>query len=283
MIADFLERIIDAQAGWATPFGDWLHGLVGAIFNRMVPVRDFLNGTWIGHPLHALLTDAPIGMVTLAIIFEILGLEVASDVSLLIGVLAMLAAALAGYADFADTDGRRRVRATVHSTLMVISLILFVIALLLRYADAGRALPLLLVVIGFVILAFAAHVGGLVVYALGNMVDRHAFRSTGTKWGPLEVSGELVENTPVKANFGVQALVLVRQGERIYALHNECAHAGGPLSGGTLVDGCIQCPWHGSRFRLSDGQARRGPTAYDQPTYEVRATEAGGWEARRAS
>jgi nitrite reductase/ring-hydroxylating ferredoxin subunit len=64
-------------------------------------------------------------------------------------------------------------------------------------------------------------------------------------------------------------------------MHNVCAHAGGPLAEGTLVDGCIECPWHGSRFRLTDGRARRGPTVYDQPSYEVRAAEAGGYEVRR--
>jgi nitrite reductase/ring-hydroxylating ferredoxin subunit len=87
----------------------------------------------------------------------------------------------------------------------------------------------------------------------------------------------------VRAKFGLQNLVLMRQGDRILALHEQCAHAGGPLSQGTLVDGCIECPWHGSRFRLADGRAMRGPTVYDQPAYEVRAAETGGYEARRIS
>jgi nitrite reductase/ring-hydroxylating ferredoxin subunit len=60
-----------------------------------------------------------------------------------------------------------------------------------------------------------------------------------------------------------------------------CAHAGGPLDKGALVDGCVECPWHGSRFRLADGQLRRGPAVYDQPAFEVRETAEGGLEARR--
>ena len=124
------------------------------------------------------------------------------------------------------------------------------------------------------------------VYALGNMVSRHAFRGAGTKWIRLEVDGgvepdALPEATPTKAKLGINTLVLVRVGSTIHALHDTCAHAGGPLSGGTVVDGCIECPWHGSRFRLDDGHLRRGPTVYDQPVYEVRRGEA-GWEARRA-
>jgi nitrite reductase/ring-hydroxylating ferredoxin subunit len=75
--------------------------------------------------------------------------------------------------------------------------------------------------------------------------------------------------------------VLVRQGEKILALHAVCAHAGGPLNEGKLVDGVIECPWHFSRYRLTDGQVVRGPSVYHQPAYEVRAKEGGGWEARR--
>ena len=59
------------------------------------------------------------------------------------------------------------------------------------------------------------------------------------------------------------------------------AHAGGPLHEGVVVDGCVECPWHASRFRLTDGLARRGPTVYDQPAYEIRTAEAGGYEVRR--
>jgi nitrite reductase/ring-hydroxylating ferredoxin subunit len=80
---------------------------------------------------------------------------------------------------------------------------------------------------------------------------------------------------------GANTLILFRTGESVLALHETCAHAGGPLSEGTIVDGCIQCPWHGSRFRLADGHVARGPAMYDQPAYETRRTET-GWEVRRA-
>src|SRR5439155_16308537 len=130
-----------------------------------------------------------------------------------------------------------------------------------------------------------AYVGGDVVYVLGNMVSRHAFRGAGTKWIALEPAetegGDIPEGRPIKAKLGINALVLVRQGERILALHETCAHAGGPLSEGTLMDGTIQCPWHGSRYRLENGHLVSGPSVYDQPAYEVRARDGGGWEARR--
>ncbi len=135
-------------------------------------------------------------------------------------------------------------------------------------------------------LSAGAYVGGDVVYVFGNMVSRHAFRGGGTKWIALEPSetepdGNIPEGRLVKAKLGINTLVLVRDGSTVLALHDQCAHAGGPLSSGTLEDGCVVCPFHASRFRLVDGRATRGPTVYDQPSYEIRRTDAGAWEGRR--
>jgi nitrite reductase/ring-hydroxylating ferredoxin subunit len=118
------------------------------------------------------------------------------------------------------------------------------------------------------------------------MVSRHAFRGAGTKWIALEPAeadgGEIPEGKLVKAKLGINTLVLVRQGEKILALHDTCAHAGGPLNEGKLLDGpVVECPWHSSRYRMADGLVVQGPSVYDQPAYEVRRREGGGWEARR--
>ncbi|TMD31842.1 MAG: Rieske (2Fe-2S) protein [Chloroflexi bacterium] len=207
--------------------------------------------------------------------------------TLVLGVLSMAAAALAGLADYTDTDGTARTRATLHATLMVVALVVYLVSLVLRAAGpADRALPVALSIVGFLVIAAAAYVGGEVAYVFGNMVNRHAWRGAGAKWLSLELpgdlpGGEIPEATPTKAKLGINTLVLVRQGEAIFALHEQCAHAGGPLSQGAIVDGCIECPWHGSRFLLANGHMRRGPALYDQPAYEVRRSEA-GWEARRS-
>lgn len=280
MIGRLMTRLLDAQAPWAKPFGDAVHDVLHAVFHRVAPVRDFLNGRWLGHPLHALLTDVPIGVLTLVILLDILGQPAAADVALTFGVLTLLGAALAGLADYSDTDGAARVRATVHGTLMTVALVLYLVSLALRAGGSERAVPIAVSIVAYLILATGAFIGGDVVYVMGNMVDRHAWRPAGAKWARLEVD-EVPEGQPVRARLGLQSLVLVRHGDAIRALHDQCAHAGGPLSQGTLVDGCIECPWHGSRFRLSDGHAVRGPTVYDQPVYEVRTAEAGGYEARR--
>ncbi len=292
MLARFLIRTMDAQAVWTRPLGDLSHRFLHWLFHKMPAVRDLLNGRWLGHPLHAVLTDAPIGILFLVIVFDVVGQPVAAVWSLAVGVLAMLAAALAGSADYADTDGRARERATLHATLMVLALVLYLISLVLRLGGGGALDPVpatasWLSVASFLFLSAGAYVGGDVVYMLGNMVNRHAFRGAGTKWIALEPAemedGKIPEGRPIKAKLGINQLVLVRQGEAILALHDTCAHAGGPLNEGKLVDGTIECPWHYSRYRPENGHVVGGPSVYDQPAYEVRAKDGGGWEARRQS
>jgi nitrite reductase/ring-hydroxylating ferredoxin subunit/uncharacterized membrane protein len=287
-MAHLFARLVAAQDRWAKPFGEFNHRWLTALFRPIRPLKDFLNGTWLGHPLHSVLTDAPIGIFVAVIVLDVLDQRIAADVTLVLGVLAMAAAAVAGLADYTDTDETPRTRATLHATLMVVALLVYLASLAVRASGpADRVVPIALSIVGFLIVSAGAYVGGEVAYVFGNMINRHAWRGAGTKWLPLELpdSGqppELPEGTPTKVRLGINNLVLIRQGETIFALHDQCAHAGGPLSEGSIVDGCIECPWHGSRYRLADGHLRRGPSVYDQPTYEVRRGES-GWEARRSS
>jgi nitrite reductase/ring-hydroxylating ferredoxin subunit/uncharacterized membrane protein len=288
MLARVLLRAIDAQSVWTRPLGDLSHRFLHWFFHRAPALRDLLNGRWLGHPLHAVLTDAPIGILFLVIVFDVLGMPEAAAWSLGAGILAMTAAAISGVADYADTDGRARERATLHSTLMTVALLGYLLSFAIRLgADPAVSTPAILVsIVSFVVLSAGAYVGGDVVYVLGNMVSRHAFRGAGAKWIALEPAevmpdGRIPEGRPVKARLGINPLVLVAQGGRILALHDTCAHAGGPLSEGPLVDGQIECPWHQSRYRLENGHVTQGPSVYDQPAYEVRPREGGGWEGRR--
>jgi nitrite reductase/ring-hydroxylating ferredoxin subunit/uncharacterized membrane protein len=285
-MARFLTRLIDAQAFWARPFGDFNQRWLSALFHRMWTIKDLLHGRWLGHPFHSASTDLPIGVLTLVVVFDVLGQPGAADVALIAGVLLMLLSALSGAADYSDTDGTARIRATVHSTLMVVALVVYIVSLAMRLGSPDvRTVPIVLSVVGYLLLLAGAYVGGDVAYVLGNMVNRHAFRAGGTKWVALDLGDarDIPEGALFKAKAGANNLVIVRTGDTILALHETCAHAGGPLAEGKIVDGQVECPWHGSRYRLADGHATRGPTVYDQPRYEVRRAESGrGWEARRA-
>jgi len=286
MIGRLVTRLVDAQAGWARPFGDFNHRWLSALFRPIRPVKDFFNGTWLGHPVHAAVTDVPIGALTVALILDVIGQPVGADVALLIGVLSMLGAAVVGLADYTDTDGTARMRATVHATVMIVALVFFAISLVIRAGNpTDRTIAFALLVIGYLVIALGAAIGGDLVYLIGTHVNRHAWRGAGAKWVAVDLGGllDIPEGGPTKLKAGINDLVVVRNGDQILALHAQCAHAGGPLAEGELVKDQIQCPWHGSRFHLANGHVARGPAMYSQPAYELRRTDAGGWEARRAA
>ena len=286
-MARLLARLVALNDVWARPFGDFNHRWVSALFRPVRPLKDLLNGRWLGHPLHAATTDLPIGLLLGTVILDLLGQPAAADIVLVATIVTMLLAALAGFADYADTDGTAQTRATLHATVMVVALLLLIVSALIRAGGpVDRAVPIALSIVGFLLVTAGAFVGGDVAYVFGNMVSRHAFRGAGSKWIRLDTGdvtdlATLPEATPTKMKAGINDLVVVRTGDTVQALHAVCAHAGGPLAEGTVVDGCVECPWHGSRFRLSDGLARQGPTVYDQPSYEIRGAEGGGYEVRR--
>jgi hypothetical protein len=78
MFGRLLIRLVDAQTFWAEPFGGFVQRILKAIFGPIPAVKSFLNGTWLGHPIHAALTDGPIGVLGMVVLFDILGLGLAA-------------------------------------------------------------------------------------------------------------------------------------------------------------------------------------------------------------
>jgi nitrite reductase/ring-hydroxylating ferredoxin subunit/DMSO/TMAO reductase YedYZ heme-binding membrane subunit len=66
-----------------------------------------------------------------------------------------------------------------------------------------------------------------------------------------------------------ETVAIFRDGARIAAVSNLCAHQNGPLGEGRVIDGCITCPWHGFQYRLEDGCAPP-PFTEKLATYAVR-------------
>jgi nitrite reductase/ring-hydroxylating ferredoxin subunit len=282
MLARLFIRLIDVNGRWAQPLGDFYIRILRPVLRSVWPLKDFLNGKWLGHSLHSAITDFAIGALLSVSVLDLLGFAPAADALLILGVLAMVAAALAGIADYTDTDGQARMRATVHNTVMILTLVVYVVSLVLRLgAPVDRTPAVVTGLIAAVLLTVGAYVGGEVVFALGNMINRHAWEGGATDWVSLDLSG-VGEASPSRVMAGDHPLLVVRYGDTVYAMDEVCAHAGAPLSEGKILDGQIQCPWHGSRYALSTGYKQRGPTTFDQPAYEVRRTETGGFEARLA-
>jgi nitrite reductase/ring-hydroxylating ferredoxin subunit len=129
--------------------------------------------------------------------------------------------------------------------------------------------------------AAAAYLGGDMVYR-----DQAGVSHTRPVWKPLKYApvlpdAELAEGELRRVEVGERRIVLARQDGRVYALDERCSHLGGPLADGKLEDGCIQCPWHGSRFALEDGHPVDGPATVAQPCFETRV-RSGKIEVRAA-
>jgi len=94
--------------------------------------------------------------------------------------------------------------------------------------------------------------------------------SAGGSWidvGPIESIDESRAKT-VCAPGGERIAVFKHQG-RVSAISNVCAHQGGPLGEGQVIDGCVTCPWHGWQYRAEDG-CSPPPFKEKVATYEVR-------------
>ncbi|MCD9197870.1 non-heme iron oxygenase ferredoxin subunit [Aeromicrobium wangtongii] len=66
-----------------------------------------------------------------------------------------------------------------------------------------------------------------------------------------------------------QEIALVRDGDDVYAIRDECSHASIPLSEGE-VEGCeIECWLHGSRFDVRTGKPLNLPATEPVPTYST--------------
>ena len=68
---------------------------------------------------------------------------------------------------------------------------------------------------------------------------------------------------------GAERIAVVRHGDQVSAIHGVCAHQGGPLYEGKVIDGALTCPWHGWQYRPGDGCA---PPPFTEriPTYAIR-------------
>ena len=85
---------------------------------------------------------------------------------------------------------------------------------------------------------------------------------------------ELPDRKPVKVNPEGLSVLVVRDGDRLFAIGDRCTHQGAPLHGGSVrfagSPATVQCPVHGSVFGLSDGRVLRGPATAPVPAYDVR-------------
>ena len=262
-----------------------LAGAIQKIMNKLFLdsplhlLKNFLNGTWLGHPLHPLLTDVVVGGWTIAILLDLLALTfgvqnlgLASGISSGLGVLAALGAIAAGFMDWMDVDSPELAVGITHAIINIAATILFAISFFVLWANQwiiGWA-DFVPAVLGYLTVTVGAYIGGSLVFRQGVMVNRNAYRAGPKKFVAVLPMSDLRENTPKRVDASGRPVLLVRRVEEVYAIGAICSHYGALLEEGKLKDGAIECPWHSSRFCLADGRVQAGPATAPVPAYEVR-------------
>lgn len=235
--------------------------------------RDVLRGTWLGHPLHPSLVQVPVGAWSSAAVLDLVpGQRRAATVLVAVGLAGVLPAALAGWVDWSEQHERQLRVGVVHAGANATGVLLYSGSLLARLRGRhgiGKAL-------GF---------AGLTIVSVGGVLGGHlAFRQAAGAnhaedvphlvepgWHRIGQLSAFETGRPERRTVnGVPVLVVRESDDTVRVLADACSHLSGPLSQGKVEDGCVQCPWHGSRFRLADGTVAQGPAVSPQPVFEAR-------------
>jgi nitrite reductase/ring-hydroxylating ferredoxin subunit/uncharacterized membrane protein len=270
-----------AEQEWLDPASEALRSAITDVFQGETgrTVKDLLNGVWLGHPLHPVITDIPVGAWTMAEVFDALDAatgdgryEDAARVCINAGLLGAAGAAVTGLTDWSDTGKSDRRMGLVHAMLNVTATSLFLTSALLR---RGRRTPAAtrMSAAGYAFAMAGAYLGGALVYKRRIGTD-HAVQGDAPEGFVRTIRfDEIADGDKRKVRIGEADVVLVRQGDSICALAERCAHLGGPLSEGEVRDGTIICPWHESTYQVSNGHVVHGPSTYDQPCYATRVSD----------
>lgn len=243
-------------------------------------IKNFLHGTWLGHPLHPVITDVPIGAWTAAAVLD--GLELCgqrkfapgADAAVAIGLVGALGAAVTGLTDWTGTTQKKRKIGLMHGLMSLSATALYATSYVLRQRRGSRGTAIGLSMVGYGVVSASAYLGGHLVYAEQVGVDHTATSVEYPKeFVAVLPDAELAENTMRRVEAGEVAVLLARKNGEIFAIAHTCSHLGGPLSEGTLLPDCsVRCPWHGSVFSLEDGRVLAGPATEPQPKFDVRVS-----------
>nr|HET6903158.1 Rieske 2Fe-2S domain-containing protein [Ktedonobacteraceae bacterium] len=271
----------------SNPFQSWLLKLFGQPGEPNRKIKNMLNGTWLGHAIHPMLTDIPLGAWTGTTLLDIAALagenkdiENSADLTLVLGLLGAGGAAVTGITDWSDLDGTDRRVGMMHGLLNGSITVMYLVSLIMRRTGQRRA-GVALSTLGYLTSLFSAYLGGEMVFAKGVGVNHVAWEGGSDDYVSVMPANDLPAGKLTRVDVAGIPAVLLKEGKAIYAIAATCSHLGGPLDEGSIRDGnIVQCPWHGSCFRMTDGSVVDGPAVYAQPTFSVRVRN-GNIELRR--
>jgi nitrite reductase/ring-hydroxylating ferredoxin subunit/uncharacterized membrane protein len=249
------------------------------------PIKDALSGTWLGHAVHPMLTDVVVGSFTAASLLDLLAPGDdgrGSERLIALGLTAYLPTAAAGVNDWADSeavDATVRRAGLVHATFNLVGATFYTASLGAR-RRGSRGRGAVLGFAGMAVMSAGGYLGGHLSLSKGVGPDQTVFDPGPTDWTVAADATVLPEGRPTRVVVDDTPVLLLRDGELIYAIHDRCSHRGCSLSEGSVEGSEIVCSCHGSRFDLLGGAVRGGPATSAQPSFQVRVQD-GRVEVRR--
>ena len=242
-------------------------------------VKNVLDGTIVGHPLHPVLTDVPVGGWTVTALLDTLevfgrpDVAFAADASLLLGLGGAVAAVVTGYADWSDTKDEPRTLGMAHAMLNAGATAAYVASFALRRAG-NRGAGIATAFAGYGLMSLAAYLGGELSYDYGIGMKHTAEPLTPpADFIDACAFADVADGTMKRVEAGGLPVLLYRAGDDVHAVAAICTHRGAPLDTGSLEGDCVRCPWHASVFAFADGSVREGPASFPLAQYETQVTE----------
>src|SRR5437868_8308653 len=166
-MSDELSVDLIERQEWLEPVESGLQRAVGGTFDSAGTagrkIRNFLHGVWLGHPLHPVLTDIPVGAWTAALILDLVDERDGADLAVKVGLAGAVGSAVTGLTDWQATDGSARRIGLVHGLLNVAAATLYTLSLVKR-KQRDRSAGETLAAIGYAVAFASAYLGGHLVY-----------------------------------------------------------------------------------------------------------------------
>jgi nitrite reductase/ring-hydroxylating ferredoxin subunit/uncharacterized membrane protein len=287
---ELVTRLEDAD--WLDPAAKKVRKVVKRVI-RPKWARDVLHGVPIGHPVHPLAVQVPLGAwISAAVLDAFPGNDRAAAVLIGVGTGTAVPSAVAGFTDWTQLHPQQQRVGLVHAAANITATSLYAASLVAR-AQGRRGSGKVLAYLGLAVVGAGGFLGGHLTYRQAAGVNHsedvpHRFPSG---WQPLALLAELPERKLHKIVVAEIPLLTYREGEDVRVLSDVCSHLSGPLHEGKLKGGrlqggdnqdggpddgsdpCVVCPWHGSTFSLRTGEVQAGPATAKQPLFETRVSD----------
>jgi nitrite reductase/ring-hydroxylating ferredoxin subunit/uncharacterized membrane protein len=239
-------------------------------------VADALHGTWLGHPLHPVLTDVTVGAWTMGAIFDVIGELTDDDFSrrmgdrlTAVGTASALPTALTGLADYSTVQQPAITPTTIHAAMNYAGTAMYLMSL--KERNRGRRKKgLAWSLLAYGLTGASAWLGGHLVYKHKVGVNHREEFDGPQEWTAVLDEAELPQRVKKCVKHDGKSVLLYRDGSVIHALGAICSHAGGPLHEGDVDGPFVECPWHQSVFDMRDGSIRHGPATTPQIGFDAR-------------